>query len=78
MRFDVDRDIVFVPFELKSKTQAWEVMNKLAGDSIGVVKWYPAWRHYCFFPDHETVFSDRCMLKIGQFVEAQNRAHRGS
>lgn len=73
MRFDVDKHIVFQLINRPGKTFAWRVCNTMANQAIGIVKWYPSWRHYCFFPHDGAVFSDRCMVRIGEFVERQNK-----
>jgi hypothetical protein len=74
MRFDVNKHIVFMPKETPTQTKLWVVWNTLAGCPIGEVKWYTAWRHYCFFPYNGSVFSDRCMKRIWEFVKSQNES----
>ena len=76
MKFDVDRDISFVLKEKKAKTGVWDVWNISQDCIIGEVRWHPAWRRYCFFPEVETVFSDRCMIKIGERIEKLNKNHK--
>jgi hypothetical protein len=79
MKFDVEKHIVFrLEPELETKTNRFEVWNTQQDCEIGIVKWHPAWRHYCFFPHPDTVFSDRCLLKIGKFVEEENIRHKTS
>jgi len=58
----------------KLKTQTWNVISKQDGSVIGTINWFINWRHYCFFPysDVNTVFSDRCLMRIGMFVEELN------
>ena len=48
-----------VPF--KGKTTRWEVRNKHNGALLGLVKWYPPWRQYCFYPNADAVFSHGCL-----------------
>ena len=36
---------------------------------IGIVKWYPAWRRYCFFPDSETLYDSQCMKDISAYID---------
>jgi hypothetical protein len=76
MTFDVNKDIAFTLMEKRLKTLVYDVQNTQADCSIGLVKWYGPWRHYCFFPETETVFSDRCLLRIGKFVEELNKKHK--
>ena len=59
-----------------NKTEVWVVKSKKDNLAIGSIRWYGKWRHYCFFPQSETVFSDRCLLAISDFVEKMNNAHK--
>ena len=76
MKFDVKKHIVFEQVEKKAKTSVYQVHNTQQGCVIGIVKWHPAWRHYCFFPEYDTVFSDRCLIRIGELVEKLNKEHK--
>ena len=68
-------------FELigeKQKTKVFSVMSKCSDIRLGVIKWYPAWRNYCFFPtmEEEVVHSDRCLISIGEFIKELNKEHK--
>ena len=62
----------------KPKTNVWFVLSKSSNIILGKVKWHPAWRHYCFFPDieEECVYSDRCLLSISEFLTDINKLHK--
>lgn len=51
------------------KTKAWTVYNNHSGGVIGDIKWYGAWRRYCFFPLSDMVFSGGCLKDIEDFME---------
>ena len=70
----------FVETERKPKTKVFDVVSKCDCTVLGEIKWYPSWRHYCFFPaiDIETVHSDRCLLEISQFITKLNEEHKKS
>lgn len=57
----------------KPKTSVWEVQNKTGEYSIGIIKWNPGWRQYCFFPDNGIVFSVGCLKDICEFIEGIKR-----
>lgn len=76
MTFDVTKDLMFELIEEKPKTKVYGVINLQQQSNIGFVKWYPSWRHYCFFPEIDTVYSDRCLIRIGEFVEEINKGHK--
>lgn len=68
----------FTIIDRKPKTVVYAVQSKGSGDHLGIIKWFPAWRHYCFFPTTamETVHSDRCLLAISQFITKLNEEHK--
>ena len=72
-----DKWLKFVVKENKPKTKVYSVRSKISDCELGEVKWYPQWRHYCFFPtiELETVHSDRCMLSIAYFIMRLNEEH---
>ena len=74
-----DRWLYFELIENKPKTKIFSVMSKCSEIRLGLVKWYPQWRHYCFFPtiEEETVHSDRCLLSISEFITELNVQHKG-
>ena len=69
--------IEFILQEEKPKTKVYGVWSKCSECFIGTIKWHPQWRHYCFFPDEETIYSDRCLLNISKFVSKLNEEHKG-
>ena len=52
------------------KTREYFIMNKSQGVRLGVIKWYGAWRQYCFFPvaSAETVWNAGCLADIQDFL----------
>jgi hypothetical protein len=65
-----DEWLSFQLSERKPKTNVYDVVSKCSLCILGVIKWYPQWRHYCFFPNTliKTVYSDRCLLSISEFI----------
>ena len=57
------------------KTKKFNVWSKCSKTIIGTISWYPQWRHYCFFPEEWTVYSDRCLLTISEFITKLNKEH---
>lgn len=43
-------------------------LNKRTRAVLGVVKWYPIWKQYCFFPECDIVFSQDCLADIQHFI----------
>lgn len=61
----------------KPKTSVWACKNNTSGAVLGIVKWYPRWRQYCFFPEwsrdeleweRTVIFSAGCMRDIIDFI----------
>lgn len=54
--------------EKKPKTNVYEVYNLKSGGSLGTIRWYGAWRQYCFYPDTNCIFSVGCLQDIINFI----------
>jgi hypothetical protein len=54
--------------EEKPKTKVYAILPRSHYDRIGIVKWYPQWRQYCFFPENETVWSRKCLEELAGFI----------
>jgi len=61
-------DAISLPGEDGRKTGVWQCLAIEGNARLGLVKWYPSWRKYCFFPERETVFHGGCLLDINDFI----------
>jgi len=62
--------IGFQEFILPSrKTPIYIVYNIQTDEDLGVIKWWGAWRQYCFFPNKNTLYSIGCLIEINKFLE---------
>lgn len=63
------------------KTDIYSVLTTSKGSDgnylIGIVKWYPQWRQYTFFPNAETLYNQECLHDIANFVKELNLEHKG-
>jgi len=50
------------------KTDIWDILSKSSGFILGTIKWYGAWRQYCFFPSANCVFNTDCMDDIKKMI----------
>jgi len=69
----------YIEFRLKKtlgKTSIWYCVNIHQEYAIGVVKWYPRWRQYCYFPFTETVYSAGCLEDIQTFISEKMEEHK--
>ena len=57
--------------EVKPKTKVYSVTTKSKETELGVIKWYPAWRRYCFFPssEYDTVWDFSCLHEVATFIK---------
>jgi len=39
------------------KTEIWNIISKSSDFILGQIKWYGAWRQYCFWPSPLCVFN---------------------
>ena len=81
MKFDVEKHIVFselskMPNDRERKTKRFAVDNTFENVYLGKILWQTSWRHYVFCPEPNLIFSDRCLIKIGTFVEGLNKEHK--
>lgn len=61
------------------KTREYFIVNKSQGVRLAVIKWYGAWRQYCFFPvpGAETVWNASCLANIQAFLKLLREERRG-
>jgi hypothetical protein len=56
------------------KTSRWSIHNNRSQAFLGEIKWYSAWRQYCFFTTMDAVFNDSCMRDIIDFISQLSAA----
>ena len=50
------------------KTEVWNILSKTSGFILGQIKWYGAWRQYCFYPSPNSIFNIGCMDDIKKMI----------
>jgi len=61
--------IKFTIIEEKPKTKVIEVTSKIRiYMKLGIIKWYPRWRQYTFFPEDGTIFNVECLNDIQSYI----------
>jgi len=63
--------------EAKRKTKIWFCYSK-GRLHLGVVKWWPHWRRYCFFPSQNLLFDQNCLWNIADFIAKRTTEHKES
>ena len=58
----------FIVKEHKPKTKVVAVVNKTHAEEIGVIRWYSAWRQYCFMPHPNTIWNNKCLNDINDMI----------
>lgn len=51
-----------------AKTKRFFINSNESHFCLGEVKWYGAWRKYCFFPTPNSVFETKCLSDIILFL----------
>ena len=59
----------FIEVKDTGKTKVWQIISKTSGFILGHIRWWGAWRQYCFFPSPETLFNIQCMQDIQNFIK---------
>jgi hypothetical protein len=52
------------------KTPIVEVRSRSSNALLGQIKWYGAWRQFCFWPEPATIFNIGCMTDIEAEIAA--------
>ena len=81
MKFNTEKHIVFtklskMPNDRKRKTDRYCVDNTFEDVYLGKILWHNSWRRYAYVPENDLVFSDRCLIRIGEFVLKLNEEHK--
>ena len=53
------------------KTEVFSIHNNKSFALLGTIKWYGAWRQYCFYPEQNTVWSNSCLEHIREFIKEE-------
>lgn len=75
------KEQIYIKFQLDAvlsstrKTNVWEVVTDDLKHSLGFIKWYGNWRGYAFFPGYATIFEQKCLRHIAEFIEKCNHDH---
>lgn len=58
----------------KRKTPIYKLFSMSNQDiKLGEIKWFGAWRQYCFYPEGNTIFDRKCLTYINNFLEEINK-----
>jgi len=55
------------------KTHTYRILNK-RGELLGEIKWYSAWRQYCFYPLGNSIWNIDCLADVQDFLIRLKRA----
>jgi len=65
--------------EKKPRTCIFHIQTGTSGVNgilLGIVKWYPPWRQYCFFTVGNRIFSRGCQNDIIKFIDELMENHK--
>ena len=52
-----------------TKTKSYKVLTKDHAILLGLIRFYPRWRKYAFYPLENTLYEEDCLRDIAQFCE---------
>lgn len=58
------------------KTKQWRVSTADRAATLGVIKFFPRWRKYSFWPNANTLYEADCLRDIADFCEGQTKLWR--
>jgi len=62
----------------EGKSEKWNVVSIVGHHLLGIIKWFPAWRQYAFFPEANTIFAGSCFDDIYAFIKNLNNKRRSN
>jgi hypothetical protein len=57
------------------RTKYWRITSVQTGVYLGLVEWRPSWRKYCFYPQADTVFDEKCLAEITDHLRRAMAEH---
>lgn len=57
------------------KTPVLTIYSK-EGYNLGEIRWYGAWRKFCFYPNEDTIWDNKCLEEIVSFLNKYNKDWR--
>lgn len=64
------------PPSKSGRTKTWWVVQKQNDIHLGWIGWWGSWRRYAFYPKADTVYEEKCLAQIAEFIIAKTKEHR--
>jgi len=61
-------EVFELPLKPGRKTVEYAVLSINSGECLGSIKWYGAWRQFCFYPEPFTIWNHGCLDDIRDFL----------
>ena len=59
------------------RTKRWTVLSaRDTSHPLGWVSWYGAWRKYTFAAGAGSIFDEKCLQEVCEFIEARTREYK--
>lgn len=59
------------------KTPILKILGAYSED-LGEIKWYGAWRKFCFYPSTDTIWDNKCLEELLKFINEYNSEWRST
>ena len=43
---------------------------------LGTIKWYNHWRKYCFYPESNIIWDNKCLMELVKFLDKINYEYK--
>lgn len=58
------------------KTPIYDIFS-LDDINLGQIRWYAAWRKFCFYPNGDTIWDDKCLRELYEVICIYNDRWKG-
>lgn len=64
------------PQNVKKLTPTYTITANRGGAHLGAIKWYGAWRGFCFFAGYTCIFDGECLGQIREWIQTLDAAYK--
>lgn len=70
----------FIISEKRIEGRKTPILNIIGacGEDLGQIKWYGAWRKFCFYPGNDTIWDNKCLENLLNFINEYNSEWRST
>lgn len=43
---------------------------------LGQIRWFSSWRKFCFYPNMDTIWDNKCLCEVVEFLDTINKDYK--